>query len=91
MAKPAQLRRRGSYGIDAPYAPAFMGLMIAVVIVMAIIWKEFRNGLSGFCSPALTWVQAATDAMVKSSVALSNVIVISVVSQTAASCTLVRA
>jgi len=30
---------------------------------------------SGFCSPALTWVQAATDAMVKSSVTFSNVIV----------------
>jgi len=37
-------RRRGSYGIDAPYAPAFMAVMTAVVLVMAIIsgqWQTF--------------------------------------------------
>jgi arsenite methyltransferase len=30
-------RRRGSYGIDAPYAPAFIAFMIVGVLVLAII------------------------------------------------------
>ena len=30
-------RRHGSYGIDAPYAPAFIAVMTVVVLVMAII------------------------------------------------------
>ncbi len=37
-------RRRGSYGIDAPYAPAFMAAMTVVVLVMAILsghWQTF--------------------------------------------------
>ena len=37
-------RRRGSYGIDAPYAPAFMAVMIVFYLVMAIIsgrWQRF--------------------------------------------------
>jgi ubiquinone/menaquinone biosynthesis C-methylase UbiE len=37
-------RRHGSYGIDAPYAPAFIAVMTAVVLVMAIIsghWQTF--------------------------------------------------
>jgi arsenite methyltransferase len=37
-------RRHGSYGIDAPYAPAFMAVMAVVVLVMAIIsgrWQTF--------------------------------------------------
>ena len=37
-------RRRGSYGIDAPYAPAFMAVMTVVVLVMAILsghWQTF--------------------------------------------------
>src|SRR5438132_5489786 len=37
-------RRHGSYGIDAPYAPAFMAVMTVVVLVMAIIsgrWQRF--------------------------------------------------
>ena len=41
-------RRRGSYGIDAPYAPAVMGLMNVVVIVMAILsgrWQTFVPAL----------------------------------------------
>src|SRR5262245_39025371 len=40
---PTHLPRRGSYGIDAPYAPAFMGLMIVFVTVMAIISGHWRN------------------------------------------------
>ena len=37
-------RRQGSYGIDAPYAPAFMAVITIVVLVMAIIsgrWQRF--------------------------------------------------
>ena len=37
-------RRHGSYGIDAPYAPAFMAVITVVVLVMAIIsgrWQRF--------------------------------------------------
>ncbi len=37
-------RRRGSYGIDAPYAPAFMAVMTVVVLVSAILsgrWQTF--------------------------------------------------
>ena len=37
-------RRHGSYGIDAPYAPAFIAVMAVVVLVMAVIsgqWQTF--------------------------------------------------
>jgi ubiquinone/menaquinone biosynthesis C-methylase UbiE len=37
-------RRRGSYGIDAPYGPAFMAAMTVFYLVMAIIsgrWRMF--------------------------------------------------
>jgi len=30
-------RRRGSYGIDAPFAPAFLAVMVVVYLVLAII------------------------------------------------------
>jgi arsenite methyltransferase len=36
--------RHGSYGIDAPYAPAFIAVMTVVVLVMAIVsghWRTF--------------------------------------------------
>ena len=36
-------RRHGSYGIDAPYAPAFIALMTVVVLVMAIISGRDRD------------------------------------------------
>src|SRR6266446_5405157 len=44
MTERVPLRRHGSYGIDAPYAPAFIAVMTAVVLVMAIIsghWQTF--------------------------------------------------
>lgn len=44
MAERVTPRRQGSYGIDAPYAPAFIAVMIVVVFVMAIIsgrWQTF--------------------------------------------------
>jgi ubiquinone/menaquinone biosynthesis C-methylase UbiE len=44
MTGQAKPRLRGSYGIDAPYAPAFMAAMTVVVLVMAIIsghWQTF--------------------------------------------------
>ena len=37
-------RRHGSYGIDAPFAPAFMAVMAGVVLITAIIsgrWQQF--------------------------------------------------
>ena len=37
MTGQVQPRRRGSYGIDAPYAPTFIAAMIVVVLVLAII------------------------------------------------------
>lgn len=37
MAQRVSTRRRGSYGIDAPYAPAFMAIMLIVIIVMTIM------------------------------------------------------
>ena len=44
MTKRVTPRRHGSYGIDAPYAPAFIAVMTVVVLVMAIIsgqWQTF--------------------------------------------------
>jgi SAM-dependent methyltransferase len=37
MTGPAQPQRRGSYGIDAPYAVAFMGLLIVFEVVLGIL------------------------------------------------------
>jgi arsenite methyltransferase len=34
--------RRGSYGIDAPYAPAFMAMMAALEVILAIVTKSAR-------------------------------------------------
>ena len=40
-------RRRGSYGIDAPLAPAFMGVVAALNLVLAAISGKVTNLLSG--------------------------------------------
>jgi arsenite methyltransferase len=45
----AQHRRRGSYGIDAPYAFAFIG----VVIVLELVWAVVTAITSGRLSPFL--------------------------------------
>jgi arsenite methyltransferase len=45
MAEHATPRRRGSYGIDAPYAPAAIAVMAGAVLAMAIIAGEPRRGL----------------------------------------------
>lgn len=37
MTERATPRRRGSYGIDAPYAPAFLAVGVVVYLVLAII------------------------------------------------------
>jgi arsenite methyltransferase len=42
MTKPVQFRRRGSYGIDAPYAAAFVAVVIIFEIVVAIISGRLR-------------------------------------------------
>lgn len=39
-------RRRGSYGIDAPYGPAFMAVMFVVEIVLGIISGRVRGFLA---------------------------------------------
>src|SRR5262245_34657365 len=39
-------RRRGSYGIDAPYAPAGIGVMAAAVLVLAIVTRDPRKALA---------------------------------------------
>ncbi len=36
-------RRRGSYGIDAPYAPAFIAVMTVAVLVMTIISGHWQT------------------------------------------------
>src|SRR5579872_1706165 len=44
MADRVSPRRHGSYGIDAPYAPAFMAVATVVVLVMATLsgqWQVF--------------------------------------------------
>src|SRR6187200_1678579 len=44
MTQQTQPRRRGSYGIDAPYAFAFMAVMTVFYLVLAIIsgrWQKF--------------------------------------------------
>src|SRR5262249_20371248 len=33
-------RRRGSYGIDAPYAPAFIAVAAAIEIILAVISRS---------------------------------------------------
>jgi ubiquinone/menaquinone biosynthesis C-methylase UbiE len=40
-------RRRGSYGIDAPYAPAFVAAMTVFYLVMAIISGRWRMLVPG--------------------------------------------
>src|SRR5215510_5654339 len=44
MTERVTTRLHGSYGIDAPYAPAFIAVMTLVVLVMAILsghWQTF--------------------------------------------------
>ena len=40
-------RRRGSYGIDAPYAPAFIAVVAAFELAIAISFGELRPLLAG--------------------------------------------
>jgi arsenite methyltransferase len=42
MAERLNSQRRGSYGIDAPYAPAFIAVMIVLVALGAIIFGNVR-------------------------------------------------
>ncbi|MFO0810923.1 MAG: hypothetical protein U0746_20020 [Gemmataceae bacterium] len=37
MAERVTPRRRGSYGVDAPYAPAFMAVAVALEFVLAFL------------------------------------------------------
>jgi SAM-dependent methyltransferase len=47
MTGPAQPRRRGSYGIDAPYAPAFIAVLAVAEFVLAIITGQVWPFLGG--------------------------------------------
>ena len=40
MTDRARSRRRGSYGIDAPYAPAFIGIVAVGYLVLAIVTRR---------------------------------------------------
>ena len=40
-------RRRGTYGIDAPYGPAFMAVIAALEFALAVSFGNFRNLLAG--------------------------------------------
>jgi len=40
-------RRRGSYGIDAPYAPAFMAVVAALEFALAVVLGKVSNLLAG--------------------------------------------
>jgi ubiquinone/menaquinone biosynthesis C-methylase UbiE len=42
MAERVTPRRRGSYGIDAPYAPAFLAGMVILYVVLAIVTGSVR-------------------------------------------------
>lgn len=46
-------RRRGSYGIDAPYAPVFMAIMIAAVLAVVILTGNWRMLLAVLFMSAL--------------------------------------
>lgn len=37
--------RRGSYGIDAPYAPAFMALVTVAIVVVGIVSGDWRRAI----------------------------------------------
>jgi hypothetical protein len=52
MTGQAQLRRRGSYGIDAPYAFAAIGVVIVVDLVMTLI-GAINSGQFWLLLPAL--------------------------------------
>ena len=40
-------RRRGAYGIDAPYGPAFMAVLAALELALAVSFGNVRNLLAG--------------------------------------------
>lgn len=40
-------RRRGAYGIDAPYGPAFMAVVAAIELALAVGFGNVRNLLAG--------------------------------------------
>ena len=46
-------RRRGSYGIDAPYGPAFIALVAALELALAISFGNVRNLLAGLFTLAI--------------------------------------
>ncbi len=53
MTGPAQPRRRGSYGIDAPFAPAFIAVVAVAEFVLAIITGKIMPLLCGLFALAI--------------------------------------
>ena len=47
MSEHVNLRRRGSYGIDAPIAPVFIGGVSALEFTLAVLFGNVRNLLAG--------------------------------------------
>ena len=46
-------RRRGAYGIDAPYGPAFMAVVAALELALAVIFGKVSNLLAALFSLAI--------------------------------------
>src|SRR5436853_2031895 len=46
MAERVTPRRRGSYGIDAPFAPAFLAALVILYLVLAIVTGRARFWLA---------------------------------------------
>src|SRR4051794_24383908 len=47
MAERVSPRRRGSYGIDAPFAPAFLAGLVILYLVLAIVTGRVKFWLAG--------------------------------------------
>src|SRR4051812_44832149 len=56
MTAPAHPRRRGSYGIDAPYAMAAVAAVIVLYLVLAILSRRVMGFVAvGFMSAFVAW------------------------------------
>src|SRR6476660_4096121 len=55
MTERVTTRRRGSYGIDAPFAPAFMAFVAALEVAVAVISRSVRPLLAALFILAILW------------------------------------
>ena len=56
MTERATFPRRGSYGVDAPYAPAFLALLVVFYVVMALITGKRMSWLAALFISAIRFV-----------------------------------